>query len=407
MQVIDVRAAVEEFAAIAKPLEAKSQINVFIDACTDARFCEVHISAKELVDLGTIDVPLDPEEQGAYRANREIVADHGAFVAMKEDAKKSRSFSNLVAEYSTSFDEEHPIKIIGGQHRFTAIKEALETKINAYHGLKIYFGLDSSQRLDVQLVSNTVIAVSSDLYDRMQETVKGPELRNWCQHVGILGDGQDFSDRRQRGSQITVRGARTFIVNFFEGKNLNKKKFEETKTIPILCRSGQADPEWEKIRQQKTIWKNPELDKAGREFAQLVESQRKAFPHKKNADAQEKASSYPVIGSWAFVAGWLQNNPKRLERHYDLANAKGRDPLNAAVMSTARHKSDPENYRGLGTRTSPKDRGRLVELFYLQAEEGKGITKATTDLALKKYHAKEAHLDVIGHGTAETENDEE
>jgi len=41
--------------------------------------------------------------------------------------------------------------------------------------VKVYFGLDSDQRLDVQLISNTVIAVSADLYDRMQETVRGPE----------------------------------------------------------------------------------------------------------------------------------------------------------------------------------------------------------------------------------------
>jgi len=402
----DVSAAVSEFANIAKPIEAETHIDVFVDACTGARFCEVHISAKELVKLGTIDVPLDPEEQGAYRANREIVADHGAFVAMKEDAKKNRSFSNIVAEYSTDFDPEHPIKIIGGQHRYTAIKEAIASGANAFHGLKIYFGLDSSQRLDVQLVSNTVIAVSSDLYDRMQETVKGPELRDWCQVVGILEPNQDFSDRRKRGSQITVRGARTFIVNFFEGKKLSKKKFDETKTVPILCRSGQADANWEAVREQKNIWKNPELIQAGKEFAALVKAQRAASPQEKSSDVQEKALSYPVIAAWSFVAGWLHSNAVRLERHYGLALAKGKDPLNAALLSSSRHKSDPENYRGLGTRTSPKDRGRLVELFYLQAEEGKGITKATVELALKKYHAKEAHLDVIGHTQPDATEDE-
>lgn len=71
-----------------------------------------------------------------------------------------------------------------------------------------------------------------------------------------------------------------------------------------------------------------------------------------------------------------------------------KDPLNAEALASARHKSDPENYRGLGTRTDAKERGRLIELFYLQAEEGKGITKAHINLALSKYFAKQANLEV-------------
>jgi hypothetical protein len=78
-----------------------------------------------------------------------------------------------------------------------------------------------------------------------------------------------------------------------------------------------------------------------------------------------------------------------------LKSQAGRDPLNAAALAKGRHKSDAENYRGLGYRTDAKERGRLVELFYLQAEKGDGITAATIDLAIKKYHAKEATLEVI------------
>ena len=44
--------------------------------------------------------------------------------------------------------------------------------------------------------------------------------------------------------------------------------------------------------------------------------------------------------------------------------------------------------------TDAKERGRLIELFYLQAEEGKGITKAHINLALSKYFAKQANLEV-------------
>lgn len=76
------------------------------------------------MSLGTIDSPLDSENQPEYRANRNVVEDNAAFLQMKEDAKQKRSFSNIVAEYTTLFDEEHPLKIIGGQHRFIAISEA-------------------------------------------------------------------------------------------------------------------------------------------------------------------------------------------------------------------------------------------------------------------------------------------
>ena len=339
---------VREFVVAAAPYEAADGIDVFVDACKLARYCECHITAEKLIELATIDVPLDPDEQGEYRANREILADHAAFQAMKEDAKKRRTFSNIVAEFTTEFDEDHPIKIIGGQHRFEAIREALAENINEYHGLKVYFGLDSVQRLDVQLVSNTVIAVSTDLYDRMQETVKGPQLRNWCQEVGILEPEQDFADRRQRGAQITVRGARSFILSYFRGKALHSKDFAQTETMPLLCKSGKPDPDWEELSNKKNIWTDPGLKEAGKAFAALMNAQRSAFETEKkvgskHADFQEKALSYPIIASWAFVAGLLCNNTVRLKRHNELAKHKGHDPLNAAILATAHHKSDPAN----------------------------------------------------------------
>jgi hypothetical protein len=398
-KVHNVDALVSQFVTAASPHEADEGIDVFVDACKLARYCECHISAKKLIELGTIDVPLDPEEQGEYRANREILADHAAFQAMKEDAKQRRTFSNIVAEFTLEFDEEHPIKIIGGQHRFEAIKEALDAGINEFHGIKVYFGLDLPQRLDVQLVSNTVIAVSTDLYDRMQETVKGPELREWCQQVGILDKGDDFADRRQRGAQITVRGARSFILSYFRGRALQGSDFAQTETMPLLCKSGKPDADWDELSKIKGIWNDQGLREAGVAFAELIKAQRAAFVSDKktagkSADYQEKALSYPIISSWALVAGSLGDNSVRLKRHYELSKEKGRDPLNAAVLANAHHKSDPSNYRGLGTRTSPKDLGRLVELFYLQAERGNGIGKNEVDLAMKSFHAKEAALDL-------------
>lgn len=190
----------DDFTQKCKPIE--STIYVFIDAKTDAYYCECHMFAKDLLKLSTTDVPLDPDEQAEYRANRDIVEDDVAFDQMKSDAIESRTFSNIVAEFDISNKPKTPIKIIGGQHRFNAIREAQGKGVNTQHGLKIYFGLTKEQRLDVQLISNTNIAVSTDLYDRLQETASGPELRMWCQDVGFLDTGKDFSAKRQRSSAI-------------------------------------------------------------------------------------------------------------------------------------------------------------------------------------------------------------
>ncbi len=388
---------VNNFEAIFYPLEAETI--VMTDFCTNAFYIETHILAQKIIEYGTIDVPLDPEEQSEYRANREIVEDHSAFIKMKEDAKNSRTFSNLVAEFNTSFDKENPLKIIGGQHRFIAIKEAFDSNnINHYHNVKIYFGLDNNQRLDVQLISNTNIVVSSDLLDRMFETLRGPELRNWCQTVGLLLEGQDFADKKQRSNQITVRLARSFILSFLKGEKNSKKNYSKINPEPIIAKTGGIDDLWESVRNnEKGIWSDVSLIEAGKQFAKLHKKQREYFEQKRkqNLEYANKAVNYSILAAWAYNAGLLQNNETRLKRHYSLCEIENTDPLNASALAKGRHKTDPENYRGLGTRTDKKERGRLVEVFYLQAEKGNGIIKGIVDLGIKKYHAKLANLEVI------------
>lgn len=394
--VMNVDSLVEAFLHTFQPLGAADVFHVLVDARTTARYCECHIPARKLVPLSTTDVPLDPDEQPEYRANREIVTSHTAFERMQQDAKQRRSFSNLVTEFTTEYDQDHPLKIIGGQHRYQAIKEAFEEGVDEYHGVKVYFGLDSDQRLDVQLISNTVIAVSADLYDRMQETVRGPELRDWCQKVGLLAPGQDFADKRQRGAPITVRNARTFIINYYAGIEASHLDFSKTDTTPVVAKSGEEDKQWEATRSRKpSIWKDVKLEKAGTEFSALMNAQRAAFKGTKgNVDSQEKVMNYAVLSAWAYVAGLLSGNEKRLQRHYEMKLAKGKDPLNAAALAKGRHKTDSENYRGLGYRTDAKERGRFVELFNAQAEKGDGITTPLINVAIAKYHAKQATLDV-------------
>lgn len=130
----------------------------------------------------------------------------------------------------------------------------------------------------------------------------------------------------------------------------------------------------------------------------MIGAQREAFSGikpKPPVDYPEKALNAAVLAAWAYVAGFLQKNPQKLARHYALRSASGRDPLNAAALARGRHKTDPDNYRGLGYRTDAKERGRLVELFNLQADQGKGINGNAIDVAIKQYHAKQAQLEVV------------
>jgi len=391
----------EDLAKEFQPLETNEQLLELTDNRTGARYCECHIKGTKLVALGTTDVPLDPEEQSEYRANREIVINNSAFGKMMQDAALRRSFSNIVAEYSKEFDPEHPLKIIGGQHRFDAIRSALKIGADEYHGVKVYADLDMQQRLDVQLISNTNIAVSGDLVDRLQETFVGPQLRQWCQSVGLLAENQDFADAYERGGPISVKIARTFITNYYAGTMIDAKKFDSTDTTPTVCRSnGGVDEEWEKVKEKHPkLWTDPDLAQAGKEFAQLVTAQRGAFSAKTNPrpkpDYPEKALNMAVMSAWAYVAGILRPNPTRLKRHFALRQSTGKDPLNAAALAKGRHKTDAQNYRGLGYRTDPRERGRFVELFFLQSEDGKGITPSAIDIAIKQYHVKQGQLDVL------------
>ena len=76
---------VDHFNSVFEPLENGYEL-IFADERTKALFYECHVKANKLVELSTIDVPLDPENQADYRANRNIVEDHNAYLVMKQDA---------------------------------------------------------------------------------------------------------------------------------------------------------------------------------------------------------------------------------------------------------------------------------------------------------------------------------
>ena len=71
--VVSVDGLVTEFFEACQPLEKDDVVYVFVDARTGARFCECHILALKPPPLATVDVPIDPEQQEEYRANRDLV----------------------------------------------------------------------------------------------------------------------------------------------------------------------------------------------------------------------------------------------------------------------------------------------------------------------------------------------
>jgi hypothetical protein len=130
-----------------------------------------------------------------------------------------------------------------------------------------------------------------------------------------------------------------------------------------VCRSnGGVDDDWEKVKEaHPKLWSDPELSQAGKEFSALVQAQREAFAKttspKPKPDYPEKALNIAVMSAWAYVAGMLHSNPTRLKRHFDLRASTRKDPLNAAALAKGRHKTDAQNYRGLGGTGRTRERG--------------------------------------------------
>lgn len=370
---------------------------VFQDKKSGAFYIECHIKASIAKKLLDIDTALDPEEQQEYRANRDLLPLHKAFLRMIQDAKKGRQFSDIIVEYDASYKKSQPLKVLGGQHRVEAIKEAIKEEIDRPHGFKVYFSLLINQRNEISQISNTNINISGDLLDRMEETRLGPHLRSWCQKVGLLKKTGDFADRKNNEGIITVRVARTFIVNFLKGQS---EKYDPEKLYsPYLCKRGlgeDIDKEYKKfIGQGKKMWANKDLINAGREFAKLHKQQIKMINSdkklKKIKEFRNKVITPVVAVSWAYVAGLIYSDKGRRKKLFSMSSISDRDPLNVNALSTERHHSDPETYRGIGTRINSQEIGRMTEILIQYVESNKSyITNEIIRYALKKHFAKGA-----------------
>ena len=395
-------AAIKEFNGKIPSTEKKETIPLLV--CEDKRsgafYCECHLSAKDFVELSDPDATIDPELQEDYRANRELEPENYYFLQMIEDAKGGRQFSDIVIEYNTEYNQDKPLKILGGQHRYEAIKRALKENAGVIHGIKVHFNLSKDQRAEIMRISNTNINVSPDLRDRIEETRLTPAnmLRDFCQSSGILKTGEDFGDkRRSEDFSPTVRMMRSFIVNFYEGRNY-AGNVDDDAAIPYLCESGRrVDEKYLHIFTQfksKKSFDDPKLIEAAKMFAKLHETQYKNSEKFKGVAKKEyriKAFGLSIIASWAFAAGALQKFPDRLTKLYNLPTlSENDDPLNAVAMGKARHKTDSDTYRGLGTRNDKKEVGRVLQLFVNYSSSPKPkITEQMCNAAIDVFHANE------------------
>lgn len=391
-----VKKSLESFYKLIPTLEKElnTPLLILYDFKTEIFYTECHIRKQDFINLVDTNAEIDPEFQEGYKLNRDLQPTNFDFKTMEEDAKKGRQFSDIVVEYNEEYRAEKPLKILGGQHRTAAIEQ--KSPNESVHGFRIYFNLNKDKRAEIARISNTNIDISPDLLDRMEEQRLEPpnKLRDFAHKIGLLEKGKDFGDARSNVKNLpTVRLARTFILNFYQGINYDGN-FDNDAIEGYICVSSGMDQQYEKIyKSVEDFMSERALIKAGENFVSLHKKQFKTASKKsaQQGASKMKAVAYAVISAWATVAGLLQKDQKRLEKFYNLPHSSGKgDPLNTKEMSEFSFKGvDPEAYRGLGTRSDAKERGRLIMVFldYSKSTSGDKIDKILLDRAVRYYHS--------------------
>lgn len=371
---------------------------IFLDKKSGAFYTECHLLGNEFIKFSDPNSTIDPDLEELSKANRELETDNYYYEQMVSDAKEGRAFSDIIIEYNTNYNEVKPLKILGGQHRNQAIIEAVKDKVNITHGIKVYFNLSKEQREDIMRIANTNINVATDLRDRLREDVLIPILKKFGYETGMLKQGENFGDKRRYDDEFspTVRMMRSFIVNFFHGKEY-KGDIDKEAHVPYLCKSGKdIDSEYMKYYNKfksKEKFDDDKLVEAGKMFAKLHNTQFKnAEKIKSSAKREFKIKSYnlAIISSWAFASGVLQSSSDRLKKFYSLPDlCNGDDPLSAVEMAKSKHKIlDTDSYRGLGTRSDNNERGRLLQLFLDYSKSSKPkITEQMCNASISMFHS--------------------
>lgn len=382
---------VRKFLKQVETLESKLGIPIIIfqDGASSAYYIKSSLRASDAQKLCDLDAKLDVSDPNGYRANRQLFLKNLTYQKMVRDAFKGREFNDIIVEYTTEYSPECPLKVWGGQHRIHAISKTYN-KHNRYHGFRIYINLNKNQRTEIAIISNTNISVSNDTFDRMiEETMFGDVLRIWCQKVGLLTQNEDFPDVGSRSEKISVKKARSFIVNFYigqeRGRQLKTSELDHNVYEPYLVETGIwvgkspdviADQYYEQLMAQHDILDDQALLLAGSNFVNLHNIQYKAVTDtntsiKNRKGYRNKVLVESVLCGWSYVAGLLQAHPSRLANHYQIPKTTKNipDPLNAEEMSKYKHDKDAPTYRGLGTRSDLRDRQRIAQLFLAKSLE--------------------------------------
>ena len=397
-----VEKSVNEFLKSIDTLETSHSmpIIIFQDGVNGSYYIKCSIIASLASKYCDLNAKLELQNKESFRANRSLLLENKTYLKMETDTSNGREFNDIIVEYNTAYSPDTPLKLWGGQHRISAIQRK-GGDLPRYHGFRIYFNLTKKQRTEVALISNTNISVSNDTFDRMiEETYFGDKLRKWCQEIGFLKKDEDFPDVGSRTEKITVKKARSFIVNFYKGKekgaNIQSNQLDKNFYEPYLVETGvSVDDAYEKIMSNQNILSDSKLIEAGKRFLALHNAQFRAIKDKKNniknkKAYRSKAMIESVLCGWSYVAGLLQGHKERLKNHYKIprTNTKIPDPLNAEEMSKYKHDSDLPTYRGLGTRSSLKDRQRLAQLFLAKS--------AVDNVTLDKLFMNKAVSQVVG-----------
>ncbi len=126
----DVSSIFQFFVKECEPIEKGNIFYIMTDACTNARYCECHIKANKLLSHGTVDVPLDPEDQPDYRANREMVEDHAAYERMRAASCFTVGLSTDISRFQLDFT--YATSCFGSN-----FKHEKRTKYNQFHEISI------------------------------------------------------------------------------------------------------------------------------------------------------------------------------------------------------------------------------------------------------------------------------
>jgi hypothetical protein len=97
----------------------------------------------------------------------------------------------------------------------------------------------------------------------------GGQLRAWCQSVGLLKSGQQFTARR---SNFSIDGS-DVRNELLQREDVPAKKFADTDTTAEKCPAGQLyDEAWAQLEAQPHLLTDPGLAKAAREFVNLIKT---------------------------------------------------------------------------------------------------------------------------------------